>query len=129
VADVDLSWWAEKGVLTIEGVQYSAYREGWMRGDFLLERNGSVIARAEKPSAFLRKYLIRYADREYMLGATSAFGRKFALLSGSREIGSITPVSCFRRGATADLPDTLPLHLRAFIIWLTMVQWRRERNG
>ena len=79
VADVDVSNWCEKAVLSIEGVRYEAYREGW--------------------------------------------------LSRSRQIGSIAPVSCWTRDATSDLPETLPLHLRAFIIWLTMMQWRRDRRN
>jgi hypothetical protein len=128
VVDADVSSWRESSVLTIEGVRYEAYREGWMSGLFVLEQNGRIVARAEKPSAFCRKYLLRYADQEYRLDAASAFGRKFVLLQGSRQIGSIARASWCTREAMADLPDTLPLHLRAFIIWLTMMQWRRDQS-
>jgi hypothetical protein len=129
VVDADVSCWCEKAVLTIEGVRYEVYREGWMSRAFVLEQNAAIIARAEKPSAFFRRYLLRYADRTYTLEAASSFRRKFILLDGSQQIGSIAPISAFTREAAADLPDTLPLHLRAFIIWLAMMQWRRDRNG
>ena len=130
LVDVDVSQWCEKGVLKIDASRYEMYREGWLSRTFVLEQNGRVLARAEKPNVFFRTYVIRYADREYTLDAASAFRRRFVLLdSGSRQIGSIAPVSAFSREAAADLPETLPLHLRAFIIWLAMMQWRRDRNA
>lgn len=128
VADVDMSWWREKGALTVEGVRYEVYREGWMNGSFVLERNGSVIARAERPSAFFREYLVRYGDREYALHARSSFRRAFVLMDGSRQIGSIEPASALTRKAMADLPDSWPVPVRAFVIWLTMIQWRRDQS-
>ena len=73
-------------------------------------------------------YPIRYADRSYTLESRSAFRRAFVLLDGSRQIGSIEPTSAFTRGAMADLPETWPLPVRAFVIWLTMIQWRRDRS-
>jgi len=30
--------------------------------------------------------------------------------------------------AIADLPDTWPLPVRAFVIWLAMIQWRRDSS-
>jgi hypothetical protein len=128
VADADVSWWREKGALTIEGARYEVYRDGLLNGRFVLERNGTVIARAEKPSAFFRKYLVRFGDREYTLDARSAFRRAFVLLDGTRQIGSIEPTSAFTRSAMADLPDSWPLPVRAFVIWLTMIQWRRDKS-
>ena len=129
VADADVSWWCEKGTLTIDGLRYEVYRESWLTGRFVLERNGSAIARAEKPSAFFRKYLVRYGDREYTLAAKSAFRRAFVLWDGARQIGSIQPTSALTREAMADLPESWPLPVRAFVIWLTMIQWRRDKNG
>ena len=126
VADVDVSNWCEKGALTVEGVRYEVYREGWMTGAFVLERGGSIIAQAEKPSAFFRRFLVRYDGREYTLAPRSAFRRAFELLDGSRHIGSIEPTSAFTRKAVAHLPDDWPLPVRAFVIWLTMIQWRRD---
>ncbi len=128
VADVDVSSWREEGVLTAEGVRYHVCRESWMSGAFVLQRQGSVIARAEKRSAFRRTYLVRCGDRQYTLRARSAFQRAFVLLDGSRQIGSIEPINAFTNKATADLPGGWPLSMRAFVIWLTMIQWRREQS-
>ena len=46
LADIHFSSWRERGVLTVEGVDYSVYRES-MLGDFLLERAGSMVASRE----------------------------------------------------------------------------------
>ena len=53
LADLHLSNWRERGVLSIEGVDYSVFGESPL-GDFILQHAGSVLARATKPSAFQR---------------------------------------------------------------------------
>jgi len=63
VADIDISWWREKGVLTVQGIDYQVYRERVMRSAFIFESFGSIIARAEKPSTFHRSFIINYRDK------------------------------------------------------------------
>jgi len=129
VAEIDVSWWREQGVLRVQGADYRVYREGWMRGDFLLESAGSVLARAEKPSAFRRAFTIKYADTHYTLQAESAFRRAFELLSGGIKIGSVSPQGIFTRRALVDLPPDLPLPVRVFVIWLTVILWKRQAEA
>ena len=129
VADIARSWWREKGALTIGDTTYHVYREAPMSGAFVLEQAGSVLARAEKPSVFRREFVIRHADREYTLRPESMFRRAFVLLDGSRQIGSLAPKSAFTRKAAADLPNHLPLPVRMFIVWVTMISWRREQSS
>ena len=128
VADIALSWWREKGELTIDGALYRVSREA-PSGAFVLERAGSISARAEKPSVFRREFVLRHAGREYTLRRRSVFGRTFVLLDGSRVVGSIAPKSPFTRKAAADLPRDLPLPVRMFIVWLTVMSWRRQRSS
>jgi hypothetical protein len=129
VAGIDISWWREKGVLTVQGASYPIYREGWMTGDFILEAAGAVLARAQKPSAFLRCFIIEHAGKQYTLRAKSAFRRAFILLDESGEVGSISPEGIFTRRATVDLPEEMPLPVRIFITWLTVILWKRESEG
>lgn len=91
VAEVDISWWREKGELTVQGDVYKVYREGLMSGAFVLESGGVMIARAEKPNFILRSYDIEHEGKHYTLQASSAFRRQFVLLDGDREVGSIEP--------------------------------------
>ena len=129
VADIDVSWWREKGVLTVDGAGYTVYREGLMSGDFILESAGSVLARAEKPSAFRRTFIIKHRDRHYTLKARSAFRKSFVLLQGDKEIGFIAPESWFHRGASVHLPEDLPLAVQVFITWLAILLWKRESEA
>ena len=69
LAFLDLSSWREKGTLTIEGVEHRVYREGVMSGDFVLERNGTVLARASKPSALFNRFVVAHQGREFTLAS------------------------------------------------------------
>jgi hypothetical protein len=129
LAEIDVSWWREQGELAVRGRTYKVFREGLMSGAFVLESAGSVLARAEKPSAFRRSFAIEHAGRQYTLRSKSAFGRAFELLDGPRAIGSISPEWIFSRRASADLPEDLPLEVRVFIIWLTIILWKRESDS
>jgi len=123
---VDLSWWSDKGQLKIQGVTYTARREGIMSGAFVLESAAGVVARATKPSAFRRSLIVEHAGHQYTLRATSAFRREFVLLDGSTRIGSLSPEGIFTRRAAVDLPPTLSLTVRVFITWLTAMLWKHD---
>jgi hypothetical protein len=129
VATMDLSAWREKGVLAVRGDEYRVYREGAMSGDFILERSGAVLARATKPSAVHRSFVLEYRGRQYTLRAKSAFRRAFVLLDGESQIGSLAPNSVWARTATVQLPDDWPLPVQVFAMWLTIILWKREANS
>lgn len=128
IADIDISSWREKATLTIQDNEYSVYREGLMSGDFILESAGAELARAEKPSAFRRCFVMKHAGRSYTLRATSAFTRQFKLFDDVREIGSISRERIFSRRATIDLPNDIPLPVKIFITWLAVILWKRESD-
>jgi hypothetical protein len=125
VAHLDLSTWGEKGVLTIDGMAHRVYREGVGSGDFLLERDGVVLARATKPSAFRSAFEVRHDGRTYDLAKESVWQRRFVVRSGNSEIGSLAPRSAFGREAVATLPEPWPLPLKVFVIWLVVILWKR----
>jgi hypothetical protein len=101
IADIDVSWWREKGLLTVQGVAHRVYREGAMSGDFILERDGTTLARASKPSAFRQAFELDCAGRQYTLRKKSAWSRTFVLIEGERIMGAITPNSMWTRGELA----------------------------
>jgi hypothetical protein len=129
VANIVTSWMREKGAMTVEGRTYRVSREGLMSGDFVLEQPGGTLARAEKTSVFGREMVIRHAGRSYTLRPGSFWGRSFVLFEGSRQIGSIAPTGVLTRKAAADLPHHLPLPVRMFIVWLTMIAWKRRQSS
>ena len=129
VADIDMAWWRERGVLAVEDRPYEVYREGVMSGAFILASPEGILARAEKPSAFFRSFVVEHAGRAYTLQARSAFFRSFVLLDGPTEVGTLTPDGPFTRRASADLPEDMPLPVRVFVLWLALLLWKRQSDS
>lgn len=127
-AHLDLSAWREKGVLSVDGINHRVYREGAL-GDFVIARDGFVIARAIKPSAFSSTFSVAWGGREYTLRRKSLWQRGFVLLDGETEIGSVERSSWLSRDATIDLPTSWPLPIRVFVIWLALIMWKRDANA
>lgn len=129
IADVDMSWFREKGELEVEGQRYAVYREGLMSGRFVLSSQAGVLAEAEKPSAFFRSFDVAYRGRHYRLGALSMLTRGFGLTADSTLVGTIQPVSIFGRTTTIDLPDEVVLPVQVFMFWLVLILWKRSKNA
>lgn len=126
IADIDISSWREKGELTISNVPYSVYREAPLMGAFILESSGAVIARAEKPNAVTRRMVIEYDDVRYELKPAFVLSRKFHLISGTTIAGTLSPNGLWSRRMNIDMSDDLPLTVRVFIVWLTLILWKRD---
>jgi hypothetical protein len=90
---------------------------------FVLERVGLEVARAEKPWPFVCYYKISYFGRSFILKSKSLLRRRFALIENGDLVGSIRAPNIFGRTCEADLPASLPLPVRIFIVWLIIV-WR-----
>jgi hypothetical protein len=129
LADLDVSWWREKGTLTVEGQCYPVYRERLMSGRFVLESDGGVLASAEKPSAWRQRLLIEHAGRRYVLKRRSMFSRTFELHEGPTMVGSLSATGMLSRRMNIELPESLPLPVRVFVVWLTVVLWKRETEA
>lgn len=120
---VDLSWWADKGELRVRNTTYRAHRD---QSSYVLESEGEVLARAERPRKWFREFVIEHEGRRYTLSAKSAFRRQFVLLDGDQPVGSISPEGLFTRKAAVELPKSLPLFLQLFIVWLAMTLRKHE---
>ncbi len=128
-AEIDMSPWREKGALSVDGTPYEVYRERLMSGLYILESGGMEVARAEKPSAFRRGFELSHGGRVWTLRARAAFGRAFVLSDGTGEVGTVEPDGFLTRRATARLPETLPLPVRVFILWLVVILWKRAADS
>jgi len=129
VTIIDSSWWREAAELTIKGSTYRVYREGLMSGSFVLEGDGSILARAEKPSAFYRSFVVEHGGKKYTLEAESAMFRKFVLSEGGQQIGSVYPEHALTRKAVVAFPEEIPLAVRVFMFWLVMILWKRDSDA
>jgi hypothetical protein len=129
VAEFDISWWRERGELTVQGSTFRVSREGMLSGDFLLESDRGILARATKPSVLRRSFTVQSGTKTYTLQARSAFRRSFVLLDDDREVGAIAPHSAWTRRASANLPTDMPLPVQVFLVWLTLLLWKRESDS
>jgi hypothetical protein len=129
LAQIDFSSWRERGELTIQGAKYAVRKEALLTGDFRLESAGGTVATATRESVFRRRYQIVVGAHTYTLQSRSLWGRKMVLLEGGREVGAIEPRGAFTRRATASLPEIVPLPVRVFIVWLTLLMWKREAEA
>lgn len=126
---VSLSWLREKGEFALGGQAYRVAREGWLHGDFVLESEGRVLARATKPSALFRSYEVEHEGRRFTLEARHPFTHEFVLRHGDREVGRVSPAAWYSREARVELPSRLPLAVRIFVLWLVLILWRRQQNA
>ena len=129
VAGLDVAWMRERGRLDIKGAEYSLYRQGWCSGLFVIEGAGTVLAQADKPNVFTRRFEATYDHHRLSLVAQSPFARAFSVYDADRQIGSIYPDHCFTRKTTIDLPDDIVLPVKAFLFWLVVLMWRRAKQN
>jgi hypothetical protein len=127
LGEVSASMWRCKARLELEDGTYELHRDGAFRGDFLIERNGNVVARATKPSALRSKFEIELPNRHLVLRKLSVWNRRFGLFDGAKQIGSIYPLGMFSRRAKIDLPAEWPLPTKVFLFWLVLLMWKQEQ--
>ena len=128
IAALDLSSWRERGEIMVGDVTHRVFRESAL-GDFIIERGDRELARATKPSAFRHTFVVHYNGRDYTLLKPSIWRRAFALMDDDSQIGTVAPESLWGRRATADLPPDWPMPIKAFVIWLAIILWKRDANS
>jgi len=126
--DVNLSWWRERGSLTAAGIEYRVSRRG-LTGPFVLEAPGREMARAIKVSALRQDFTVSDGSADYTLKRISWWRREFGIFEGSRRIGRIAPSSWMTRRALVTLPETMPLSLQAYFVWLAVLMWKRDSDA
>ena len=86
--------------------------------------------RAPKNQALcFRSFQVEYNDKSFTLEAESPLRRKFVLREGGQTIGSVRPEHAFTKRAIIDLPADIALPVRIFMVWLTLILWKREADA
>lgn len=130
IAELDMSWWRERGELTIDGATYAIRRDGLISGDFhLTGADGRKVATASKPSMFRRRFEVVHGGRTWTLEPRSVWGRAMSVLVDGREAGAITPAGAWTRRASANLPEALPVPVQVFMVWLAVLLWKRDEDA
>jgi hypothetical protein len=127
VAMIRVPWFGERAEFHIQGETYEACLEGWGgSGQFVLRDGSTVLARAEKPTAFRWRFRIESEDGRFELRSVSLL-RAFGLFQNETQTGSIClDKRFFTRRTTIDLPNTVLLPVQIFLFWLVLVLRRRR---
>ena len=126
---LDVSAWRERAEFELDGASHRLYREGFMSGAFVLDRAGTIIARATKPSVFRARFELEINGREFTLQKTSVFSRRFGIFSGDRQVGEVRPAGMFTRRAVLELPPDWSPAAQLFVFWLALVIWNRDKRA
>ena len=127
IARLVVSGWRERGSVVVDGRTYTIRRDGRLGPFTLTAPDGSVVASAVKPSAFRREFEVSQPGApSYVLKAVTPLRREFVLRRDGVRVGSIAPVSWWRRRARVELAEALPRPLEAFLVWLTLLLWKRD---
>jgi hypothetical protein len=129
VGQLDPSMWRCKATLDLEEGTYNLYREKLLGGDYLLEHNGTIVARAVRTNVFRSKYAVQIGNRVLEFKKLSWTTRKFGLFDGDQQIGGIYPRGIFTRRAKIDLPGDWPLANRVFMFWLALLMWKQDSQA
>jgi hypothetical protein len=129
VGEVRLSAWQAGGTIRSGQSQYGVSRQGVFFGPISLVGPNGKVARAVKLSAFSRAFAIEHEGRTFVLRSPSMWFREMRLFEGDREIGTATPEGVFTRRAQFDLPESFPLEVRLFIVWLAFYVWMRWQDS
>jgi hypothetical protein len=124
IGEIGLSW-RERGRLTVNGLAYTVRRERAF-GEFRLESPGGTVATAVKPSLFRRVFEVTHGAKTWKVRRQSAWSRRIQVFEGDREIGHVTRTSWWSYRAAATLPDTMPVAVQVFCVWLAALIWKRD---
>jgi hypothetical protein len=69
VAGLDVAWMREQGkLILVDRTEFNFYRQGWLSGPFMLESSGAVLAQADKPNAFTRRFEVTALSEKTAVG-------------------------------------------------------------
>ena len=128
LVELDVSSWRERAEFELDGIPFKLYREG-MRGDFVLERAGTVIARATKTSAFFKIFKLDINGHALTLRKISAWRRGFGVYENDQLVGSIMPVTWFSQRSIVEMPADWNLALQLFLFWIVLLMWKRAAKA
>lgn len=129
IAELDASRFKEAAALTVEGAPYRLFREGLFSGDFVLEKDGRPLLKATKLSAFRSQFDFELDGRSYFLKCASLLGKTYEVRQSDRVVGSVSRLSLFSRRAVIDLPAVWPVPEQAFLFWLVLLMWKRQKHS
>ena len=99
-----------------------------LRREYSLRANGELKGRAQKSSLLSATHDVQFKGQTYSLEKQSIFFRQFTLKQEGKSLGAIYPELPVKMTAVAELPATMALPLKIFLIFLALQWWLGERK-
>jgi hypothetical protein len=128
VAAVSFNMFTEQGSIRCGGVEYAVRKNGWLSGEWTLELDGRVCARAVKMNPLVRKFEVSENGSVFLLKKV-LMSRAYEIFQGPRLIGSIGREGMFTRRAAIDCTDEISGPGQLFCFWLAVLTWRRTARS
>jgi hypothetical protein len=126
VTELDISLFRSRGSFELEGERYFIDPEGFWGLRSVLRKGDTPLARSEKPSFLRRRFRITSAGHRLDLESRSWRGRHYALVLGSRDVGSISLSGFLGTKLELEFPDDVPLFLQVYLAYLVLCQAKME---
>ncbi len=112
-----------RGSITVNGVSYVIYRNGWFSGTFFLEsKTGNKLAVARRQGLLSSNYRIEFSGHSFFLKKKLfSLHEKYYVISGDARVGTIMLQNIFARRMLLETEIEIQLEIRVFILWLAIV--------
>jgi hypothetical protein len=129
IADLDMSSWREKGLVQVDGANFTISKEGFINPTFTFSQDNTELATATKETMLSHGFVVDVDGKRFYLKKKSFFSRVMLFSNDLGSIGTIKRRSLFKRGALVELPEDVDLPVRIFVIWLVLLMWKRDSDN
>ena len=126
LAKIKLNSFREQADITIDGLVITIKKKSAFKSDYELDVNGNPLAFANKLSLWKYDTLIKVSDQEFLLKRANWFSSNMAVIYSGRQIGLIKKRGWFTSDVIADLPASIPIELRIFMLIIKLFYRNRD---
>lgn len=126
ITELKITAFKSRGSFSLDGENYEVEPKGFFQTSAELKKGSTVIARVVKPSVFKRRFEISSAGHKIVLESRGWRARKYVLLLGSQEVGSIRKEGMSSRRLHLEFPDEVPQVIQILLAYLVITQAKRE---
>lgn len=130
IGSADYAWFRGSGWLVLPNAEYVINAGNAGNGPFeLIALDGRIASTQCECVTFQHKYSVHYDSIEYTLKQESPLRRSFEVMDRGKYLGCIVPEKIQSRAAISDIPEDMPLFIRAFLIGLVINIWTKQTAG
>jgi hypothetical protein len=133
VADVVMPWWSgRKMFLTIEGTAHLARWTKLFGRECVLEREGGLVVRAERPRFLDETLIVTEGERRYVMALkrNARGGKDFEVRQDERALGTLSCTSRWlQHRVCVDLAAEMSLESRVFVLALALSNWQSSDSA